>query len=107
MSRFDYVRYDEKAVEKQNAFKAAFATLDHLVETTLDNGRAKSLVYTKLEEAYMWVGKAIRDEQVAQRSAELEETRGVRPFTAAEVNAAVAAVEAEAPKPAAKKTKKK
>jgi len=75
-SRFDYVRYDEKAVEKQAKLKAAFESIDHLVETTLDNGRAKALVYTKLEEAYMWAGKAIRDEQVADRAAELEEGRG-------------------------------
>jgi hypothetical protein len=75
MSRFDYVAYDDKAREKQAEAKEAFTKLDHWVETHLDNGRAKSLVFTKLEEAYMWIGKAIRDEQVMQRTAELQEGR--------------------------------
>ncbi len=75
MSRFDYVKFDDTAYNKQADLKVAFAKLDHLIETTLPNGRAKSLVYTKLEEAYMWVGKAIRDEQVLERSAELQEER--------------------------------
>lgn len=76
MSRFDYVKYDEQAVADQAHFKAKFETLDHDVETKLPNGRAKSLVLTKLEEAYMWIGKAIRDEQVVKRGAELQEGRG-------------------------------
>lgn len=74
-TRFDYVKYDDTAYNKQADFKTAFKNLDHLVETTLMNGRCKSLIYTKLEEAYMWVGKAIRDEQVLERSAELQEER--------------------------------
>lgn len=74
-SRFDYVKYDAVACEKQAAAKALFQQLDHYVETHLPNGRAKALVLTKLEEAYMWVGKSIRDEQVVERSAELQEGR--------------------------------
>jgi hypothetical protein len=35
------------------------------------------VVLTKLEEAYMWIGKAIRDEQIERNSkAELQESRG-------------------------------
>ena len=75
-NRFDYVRYDAESQTKSAEFKAAFEKLDHLVETTLMNGRAKSLVFTALEEAFMWVGKSIRDEQVAERGAELQEERG-------------------------------
>lgn len=76
MSRFDYVGYDEIAKTKQTEAKDAFVKLDHWVETNLDNGRARALVFSKLEEAYMWLGKAIRDEQVQQRTAPLPEGRG-------------------------------
>ena len=66
MNRFDYVKYDEKGIEKQNNFKQAFMDLENDANRMLPQGRALSLVLTKLEEAYMWVGKAIRDEQIAR-----------------------------------------
>lgn len=50
----------------QELFKEKFEDLDKLVSENLTNGRAKALAVTKLEEAYMWVGKAIRDEQVSR-----------------------------------------
>jgi len=75
MSRFDYVKYDEMAETNQAAFKSMFSELDTHVSAMKD-GRAKSLVLTKLEEAYMWIGKAIRDDQVARNgSAQLQEER--------------------------------
>lgn len=75
MSRFDYVKYDDKAIEQQNEAKALFKKVEAFVDG-LDPGRAKSTTYTKLEEAYMWVGKAIRDEQIARNgSAPLQEER--------------------------------
>ena len=75
MSRFDYVKYDEKAVNQQNDFKNYFQGLEgHVSE--LESPRAKALVLTKLEEAYMWIGKAIRDDQIERNgSAELQEER--------------------------------
>lgn len=78
MSRFDYVRYDEKACAKQAEAKELCEKLEHFIETKLDNGRAKALAFTKLEEVYMWLGKGIRDEQVldAGRIAPLQEERG-------------------------------
>lgn len=63
--RFSYIKYDEAAMQTQQAFKAEFEKLEARVNG-LANGRAKSLVYTHLEEAYMWVGKSIRDDQVAR-----------------------------------------
>lgn len=74
-SRFDYVRYDSEAEEKQTIFKKLFIELSTQIEARLYGGRAKALVLTKLEEAYMWVGKAVRDEQVDKRGAELQEKR--------------------------------
>lgn len=63
MSRFDYVAYDSVAQAQQAQAKAMFED----IEAKLDNMpdcRAKSLAITKLEESYMWVGKAIRDGQI-------------------------------------------
>ena len=61
--RFSYVRYDEISMAMQEDFKAKFIELEEMVLDRVMPGRAQSLVFTKLEEAYMWVGKAIRDDQ--------------------------------------------
>lgn len=75
MSRFDYVKYDEKSCDLQAGFKDLFQTVEYEVDK-LAPGRAKALIYTKLEEAYMWVGKAIRDEQIERNHmTELQEER--------------------------------
>ena len=63
-NRFDYVKYDEEAINTQEGFKELFIQLDDCIQKNLKPGRASALVFTKLEEAYMWVGKAIRDEQI-------------------------------------------
>lgn len=74
--RFDYIKYDSLSEANQLAFKKAFEDLEKMVNQLAD-GRAKSLVFTKIEEAYMWVGKAIRDEQVARyKGTKLNESRG-------------------------------
>lgn len=76
-TRFDYVAYDDKAQSDQAHFKAAFLNLESAVAAFLSSPRAKALVLTKLEEAYMWVGKAIRDDQIERNgSAPLQEGRG-------------------------------
>jgi len=62
---FDYVAYDEIHAARQADFKKLFAELEQKVLADFPAGRARSLVCTKLEEAYMWVGKAIRDNQIA------------------------------------------
>lgn len=66
MSRFDYVKYDEQSIKKQADLKALFEEVERLVEVSIPDGRAKSLVLTYLEIAYMWTGKAIRDEQIGR-----------------------------------------
>lgn len=74
-NRFDYVKYDEQAIKEQAEFKEKFQELESLANK-LGPGRASSLVFTKLEEAYMWVGKAIRDSQVNRNgNADLQEER--------------------------------
>ena len=74
-NRFDYVKYDEQAMQKQAKLKQLFQDIEGEVDEMLESGRAKSLVLTKLEEAYMWCGKAVRDDQVEKRGAELQEDR--------------------------------
>lgn len=76
MSRFDYVKYDEQASITQGIFKQKVSNLEGLIETQLESPRAKALAITKLEECYMWIGKAIRDDQIIRNgSAELQEER--------------------------------
>lgn len=47
--------------------KEAFTTVEQKVEQRIKDGRAKSLVMTHLEIAYMWVGKALRDECIERK----------------------------------------
>jgi hypothetical protein len=91
-SRFDYVRYDDHAVTCQNHFKEQCARLEHNIEALgrslppmkgdealkqlASLGRSRSMALTKLEELYMWIGKALRDEQILRNgSAPLQEER--------------------------------
>lgn len=64
INRFDYVDYDEKAQTSQSFFKQGFSNIGSAIEAHLPKGRATNLALTALEEAYMWIGKAIRDDQV-------------------------------------------
>ena len=76
MNRFDYIAYNDTAKKHQDHFKTKFVELAADVESILGTGRAQSLILTKLEEAYMWAGKAIRDKQIANNgTAELQEQR--------------------------------
>jgi hypothetical protein len=75
-NRFDYIKYDDKALNDQERFKALFVYLENEVNASLKSPRAKALVLTKLEEGYMWIGKAIRDDQIERNGkAELQEGR--------------------------------
>lgn len=75
-NRFDYVKYDEQAAKDQAAFKNVFEALDDQIEARITCPRSKALAYTKAEEAYMWIGKGIRNDQINRNgSAELTEDR--------------------------------
>ena len=76
MSRFDYVRYGTIATVDQQYFKDLVTRLESSIEKDLVSPQAKALALTKLEECYMWIGKAIRDDQIARdKKADLQEER--------------------------------
>lgn len=76
-NRFDYVKYDDYATRIQGDFKNAFIGIEGLVASALGSERWREACLMKLEEAYMCVGKAIRDDQIARNgSAPLQEERG-------------------------------
>jgi len=58
-----YVAYDAAHQETSDTLKTFFDNVLHCVEG-LRNGREKSIALTKLEESFMWCGKAIRNDQV-------------------------------------------
>lgn len=68
MSRFAYVRYDTKAIAIQEGCKEVFKNLEDAIEQ-FPKSRESALALTKLEEAYMWVGKVIRNDQIARNGA--------------------------------------
>lgn len=73
-ARFNYVKYDEGAVQDQESAKTLVQEVEVLIESigysqpipSAECTRAKALALTKLEECYMWIGKAIRDDQIAR-----------------------------------------
>lgn len=74
--RFDYVKYDEQANIHQAAFKDEVTSLEQYIEGNLKDPRYKALALTKLEETYMYIGKAIRNDQIARNNkTELQEER--------------------------------
>lgn len=86
MSRFDYVKYDQFAIDRQDEFKQMMHQLENGITAigslipeparSASVGRAKALALTKLEEVYMWIGKAIRDDQIIRNGqASLQEER--------------------------------
>lgn len=66
MNRFDFLKFDETAEANHAQIKAAFQDLEKVLSSKLAGSRAQSLIMTHLEEAFMWVGKAIRDDQLAR-----------------------------------------
>lgn len=76
MSRFDYVKYDTEAQQKQENFKIYVTNLEAEIFNLLPQGRAQSEAIDALEVCYMWIGKGLRDGQIARNgSAPLQEER--------------------------------
>lgn len=77
MSSFESIKFDEKAQKSYEKLLEAFENLEDIVNMHLANGRAKSLVFTKLEEAHMWCNKGIRDTQNARKNTEMFNSESV------------------------------
>lgn len=60
-SRFDYVAFDDASNKCQAAFKAKFQEVEKLLTDLGGSNTARAL--EAIEIAYMWCGKAIRDQQ--------------------------------------------
>ncbi len=76
MSRFDYVKYDSEAEEIQRIFKESMVNLESDINQFLVSVRPRYLAMAHLEEVYMWIGKAIRDDQISRNgTAEMLEER--------------------------------
>jgi hypothetical protein len=76
MGRFDNVRYDEVSQNEQAFMKDQVEFMERRI-ATLKAPRYKALALTALEECYMWIGKAIRDDQIERsKNIELQEDRG-------------------------------
>lgn len=65
-SRFSYVKYDQKSSDLQQALKKKFEEIEEICNSHLKPSREQALILTNLEVAYMWTGKAIRNDQVAR-----------------------------------------
>jgi len=70
-NRFDYVRYDEHAQKFSERLKALFIDLHDAVDE-LQPSRELALAVTNLEQAFMWVGKAIRNDQLVRTGSDVE-----------------------------------
>jgi hypothetical protein len=71
-NRFGYARYDGIRAQKQQQAKALVEAVEAFVDA-MGTGSPHALALTALEECYMWIGKAIRDEQIAFDGACVEE----------------------------------
>lgn len=69
-TRFSYIRYDESSTKQSEEAKDLCEQMESFINS-LGAGRPQSLALTSLEETFMWIGKAIRDNQL-QRDSQTE-----------------------------------
>lgn len=72
MNRYDYVKYNNEAEQLQAKFKGWFSAMSVSVDDAIKCPRSRALVQTKLEEAYMWIGKGIRNDQIERNEGKFE-----------------------------------
>jgi hypothetical protein len=66
--RFEFIAYDDTAKAARDKLLEQCQSLEFLIYKNLKEGRSRSTALTKLEETYMWIGKAIRDDQNARNA---------------------------------------
>lgn len=65
-TRFSFVKYDAHSITTHENLKKRFEDIEDVLAAGLPASRERSLCITHLEEAFMWAGKAIRDEQISR-----------------------------------------
>jgi len=65
-NRFNYVKYDLESNEASHNFQSMVMDLEVGLEAILNPSRERALAITKLEECFMWIGKAIKVDQEAR-----------------------------------------
>jgi hypothetical protein len=68
VSRFNFIAYDELSAAQSGRIRDAMQSVEAQL-LLLPEGRPRSLALTKLEEAFMWSGKAVRDAQLEREGA--------------------------------------
>ena len=61
--RFDYIKYDDLSIKNQDLFKMQCMNLEADIQRLIKSPVEKHLALVKLEEFYMWIGKAIKKDQ--------------------------------------------
>jgi hypothetical protein len=70
-SRFDYVPFNENTRAAQEEFKQRYVSIEVLIDR-LPAMKGKAFALQRLEESFMWVGKALRDIQLEMENANAE-----------------------------------
>lgn len=74
--RFDYVKYDAESQQTQALAKRDVQFVEQVIEKYIKCEVSRANALRSLEECYMWIGKGIRNDQVARTgSVELQEER--------------------------------
>lgn len=72
--RFTSVKFNESNLKLHRAFQFYFADLEEQIMLNIPAGQSQALAITKLQEAFMWVGRAMADAQLTKD--EVESKRG-------------------------------
>lgn len=60
-NRFGFHKGTDVTMPKHQIVRESFKELSTILDETLPDGRAKSVAFTKLEEASMWANKAVAE----------------------------------------------
>lgn len=63
---FDYIEWNALSQKNFDDIRDATEVLEELILHRLTSSREKSLAMTNLEQTFMWVGKAVRNDQLAK-----------------------------------------
>jgi hypothetical protein len=65
VNEYDFIQFDDESLKKQAMFKEQVVKLTADIDALISpSARVEAL--KKLSECYMWIGKAIRDDQIAR-----------------------------------------